>query len=72
MRLIDIETFRHPAECDHRAAGAAEAPTPTATPETPASFALYAVPKLLNPLLQILLAPSAKVLRPPLRAADAH
>src|SRR5207302_9543996 len=34
MRLIDVETFRHPPEDDHPTGGPAEAATP-ATPQTP-------------------------------------
>src|SRR6202171_1416659 len=71
VRLIDVEAFWHPAQDDHPAAGSAEAAAPAA-PETTAAFPLRAIAKLLNPLLQILFAPSAKVLRPPLCSANAH
>ena len=71
MRLVDVESSRHPSNRNDPAAGPAEAAASAATEPT-AAFALHAVAKFLNPFLQILFAPSAKVLRPSLRAADAH
>jgi len=53
------------------AAGTAKAPA-SAAPETTAAFALHAIAKLLDAILQILFAPAAKVLRATLRPTDAH
>ncbi len=70
MRLIDVESPGHPAKGDNSAALSTEAAVSSA--ETSTAFALRAIAKLLDPLLQIVFAPSAEVLRPPLRATDAH
>src|SRR5260370_8764277 len=72
MRLIDVESFRHPSNRNDPTAGTAEAAASSTAPETTAAFALHSIAKLLDPILQILFAPAAKILRPPLRSADTY
>ena len=72
MRLIDVEALRHSANHDHSAAGPSKTAATTVSWEATAAFALHAIAKLLDPLLQILFVSSAEILRPSLRAADAY
>src|SRR5712672_723915 len=70
MRLIDVESFGHPANGDNPAGSSAEATS--AAWKTTATFALHAIAKFLNALLEIFLAAPAEILRSSLRAANAY
>src|SRR5579864_8730453 len=72
MRLIDVEVARQPRNHNRPSGKTTETASARAAPLQTAAFALRAFAKFLDALLNFVLAAAAKILRAPLRSADAH
>ncbi len=72
MGLIYVKTLRQAPERKNSSAARPSAGTAPETTSAEQAFALRALAKLLDALLQFILVAGTKILRAALRAADAH
>jgi hypothetical protein len=71
MRLIDVESARHPPDGDYSGTASGSAEAATAPAKAPTALSLHAIAKFLDALLQVVFVAKPEILSPPLRAADA-